>query len=114
MNDERYKQLMDRVGMPNSRSLLLALQQVANEVAQEEQARDNWISVDDRLPEELRSVLVGWHHDEAGFVMDLDCIEEGMWSDWFNQAEHMNIAGGNCPEEAPYTHWQPLPQPTKL
>ena len=39
MTDERYKELMERVGMPNSRSLLLALQQVANEVAQETQAR---------------------------------------------------------------------------
>lgn len=33
--NERYKQLMEQVGMPQSRSLLLALQQVANEVAQE-------------------------------------------------------------------------------
>ena len=34
MTDERYKQLMRDVGMPNSRSLLQALQQVANEVEQ--------------------------------------------------------------------------------
>lgn len=31
MTDERYKQLMEQVGMPNSRSLLQALQQAVNE-----------------------------------------------------------------------------------
>lgn len=35
MTDERYKQIMSDLGMPNSRSLLMALQQVANEVAQD-------------------------------------------------------------------------------
>ena len=35
MNDDRYKEIMEGLGMPNSRSLLMALQQVANEVAQE-------------------------------------------------------------------------------
>lgn len=35
MTDERYKELMAQTPMPNSRSVLLALQQVANEVAQE-------------------------------------------------------------------------------
>ena len=35
MKDERFKELMEQVGMPDSSSLLSALQQVANEVAQE-------------------------------------------------------------------------------
>lgn len=35
MKDERYKKIMERMGMPNSSSLLSALQQVANVVAQE-------------------------------------------------------------------------------
>lgn len=35
MTDERYQKIMAELGMPNSRSLLQALQQVANEVAQE-------------------------------------------------------------------------------
>ena len=35
MKDERYKQLMIDVGMPDSQSLFGALHQVANEVAQE-------------------------------------------------------------------------------
>ena len=35
MTDDRYKEIMSRLGMPESASLLLALEQVANEVAQE-------------------------------------------------------------------------------
>lgn len=35
MTDERYKKVMADLGMPNSRSLLVALQQVANEAGQE-------------------------------------------------------------------------------
>lgn len=35
MTDERYMKIMADLGMPNSRSLLSALQQVANEVHQE-------------------------------------------------------------------------------
>lgn len=35
MTDERYKKIMTDLGMPNSQSLLVALQQVANEVEQE-------------------------------------------------------------------------------
>jgi len=35
MTDERYKKLMEDVGMPDSRSLFIALHMVANEVAQE-------------------------------------------------------------------------------
>lgn len=34
ISDARYKELMEQVGMPNSQSLLQALQQVANEVGQ--------------------------------------------------------------------------------
>ena len=35
MTDQRYRELMERIGMPNSRSLLNILRTVANEVAQE-------------------------------------------------------------------------------
>ena len=35
MTDERYKKLMADVGMPESKSLFIALHQVANEVEQE-------------------------------------------------------------------------------
>lgn len=40
MTDERYKKIMADLGMPNSRSLLQALQQVANEAAQEVRAAE--------------------------------------------------------------------------
>ena len=35
MTDTRYKEIMENLGQPDSHSLLGALQQVANEVAQE-------------------------------------------------------------------------------
>lgn len=35
MNDERFKQIMIDLGMPDSQSLLIALKQVANETTQE-------------------------------------------------------------------------------
>jgi len=41
MTDERCKQLMEQVGMPNSRSLMVALKQVANETEQEVRAECN-------------------------------------------------------------------------
>ena len=44
MNDNRYKELMIDVGMPNSRSLLTALKQVANEVAQDYESKINSIA----------------------------------------------------------------------
>lgn len=36
ISDERYKELMGQVGMPDSVSLMLVLKQVANEVTQEQ------------------------------------------------------------------------------
>jgi uncharacterized UBP type Zn finger protein len=43
LTDERYKQLMEQVGMPNSRSLLQALQQAVMEaeLAERQKFRDN-------------------------------------------------------------------------
>lgn len=40
MSDERYQKIMADLGMPHSRSLLQALQQVANEVTQETRAAE--------------------------------------------------------------------------
>ncbi|MCP4279506.1 MAG: hypothetical protein GY776_05810 [Alteromonas sp.] len=39
MKDERYKQIMTDLGKPNSATLLTALKQVANEVAQQQQEK---------------------------------------------------------------------------
>jgi len=39
MKDERYKEIMEGLGMPNSQTLLVALEQVANEVEQEVHAK---------------------------------------------------------------------------
>jgi hypothetical protein len=70
----------------------------------------DWISVEERLPEEGILCNVFWYEDDH-WQMEIDYIEEGMWGAWFNRAEHFNIAGGNCKEEAPYTHWMQIPIP---
>jgi len=40
MEDTRYQEIMEQLGQPNSRSLLMALRQVANETAQEIEAKN--------------------------------------------------------------------------
>ncbi len=42
LTDERYKQLMESVGMPNSRSLLQALKQAVMEATLKERERSEW------------------------------------------------------------------------
>lgn len=69
-----------------------------------------WVSVEDKLPETEDLVLVAWLQDGES-MLDIDLYHEECWLHWFNRAEHYNIAGGNCNEEAPYTHWMPLPKP---
>ena len=57
MNDERYRKIMSDLGMPNSRSLLQALQQVANEVGQQSSEEIT------RLRADLAKVT--WQRNEA-------------------------------------------------
>jgi hypothetical protein len=71
---------------------------------------NNWILVKNQLPEEGILCTVFYYEDD-NWQMEIDYIEEGMWGSWFNRAEHFNIAGGNCKEEAPYTHWALIPDP---
>lgn len=43
ITDKRYKQLMEHVGMPNSNSLLVALQMAVNEATQAERAKQEGV-----------------------------------------------------------------------
>ena len=63
MKDERFKQLMDQVGMPNSMSVYGALEQVANEVAQ------GYIAKNLMLKRALR-------HEAAQLLKARCCIED--------------------------------------
>ena len=54
LSDERYKQLMEAVGMPNSNSLLTALYQCATEATLNERA--SWIRREMLLIEKLNSL----------------------------------------------------------
>lgn len=58
MNDERYKQLMNDVGLPNSRSLLTALRQVENEVSGPLLAEN----------ERLQDLLTDWQEFGKGVI----------------------------------------------
>jgi hypothetical protein len=62
---------------------------------------NQWISVEDRLPEDDEPVLacfVGW--DDMKFIRVLEYYsQEKEWEDW------------NCITHSNVTHWMPLPQP---
>jgi hypothetical protein len=55
MTDDRYQKIMSDLGMPHSRSLLQALQQVANEAAQEVRAALATPSVPSGEPAQIRA-----------------------------------------------------------
>ncbi|MBY6030016.1 DUF551 domain-containing protein [Halomonas sp. DP8Y7-1] len=84
-----------------------------------------WISVKDRLPEAEKLVVV-YTPPQSGdcpedIRMEFDCIDQDSGL-WFGHSEHYEhyccVAKGGCDiswsgpsEEAPYTHWMPLPAP---
>jgi hypothetical protein len=62
LSDERYRELMQQVGMPNSRGLLCVLRQCAIEAAICERQRiaqwyenDGWFLDEDEVKEQLRA-----------------------------------------------------------
>ena len=77
-----------------------------------------WISVEDRLPDDNELVLVYTPRDDRG--TEFDFIEDGVWSDHEDLYQHFMELGGYrmCGDdvsvtgpsaEAPYTHRMPLP-----
>lgn len=77
MKDERFKQLMIDAGRPNSRSMLMALKQVANEVAQEIKS-----------PESLERLAALEHDQWAHWTKYmLDNLTEENISRWKKQIE---------------------------
>lgn len=84
-----------------------------------------WISVDDRLPEAGIPVLVYTPNGPDDYPEDINIRFDFICPDyeyWHNHSEHYEhflcIAkgGADCPmtgpaENAPYTHWMPLPAP---
>ena len=72
---------------------------------------NEWISVEDRLPDNNEIVEVFWEDDGKNF--DHDFYDE-QWVNWFNCAERFNIAGGNVSEVAPYTHWRRVETEEKI
>lgn len=57
-------------------------------------------------------VVVSWIDADDGEARhNFDYLEDGVWSNYFNEHEHYMIAGvaRGRSEDAPYTHWTPLP-----
>jgi hypothetical protein len=59
-----------------------------------------WISVEDRLPESLRNVLVVYDNEIDGYITR-GFYHGGQW-----EVQSYAIAKHNCK----VTHWQPLPE----
>jgi hypothetical protein len=61
-------------------------------------AQSEWISVNDRLPELNKEVLVAWSNGSVGISRHIK--DEFEPTEWDTYGSHVNI-----------THWQPLPEP---
>ena len=59
-----------------------------------------WISVEERLPELNKEVLVAWSNSSVGIARHIK--DEFEPTEWDTYGSHVNI-----------THWQPLPEPPK-
>jgi len=81
-----------------------------------------WISVDERLPEEEGDGVLVYTPPQNGEAerIDFDVIADGIWQYHSDRHEHFMAVGGSraagpcvvCTgpaEQAPYTHWMPLP-----
>ena len=75
MDDKRYKELMATVGMPNSQSLLFALQQAVNETEQAQQAEI------DELRKKLNRFLKRSHQKNVDITELVDMLNV-IWEDW--------------------------------
>lgn len=71
LSDERYKQLMEAVGMPNSNSLLSALYQCATEATLIERAA--WIKKEQLLQEKINSL-----REVAEAMRECDAIKQSL------------------------------------
>jgi hypothetical protein len=67
---------------------------------------EEWISVEDRLPEQDERVIVSMRFDNHGWR---ECVVAHIWEDgeWYNQT------GDQIEECVMVTHWMPLPPPPK-
>lgn len=98
MNDrEKLIELLDIIIQPGTKTLGdIADHFIANGVTVQE-----WISVNDRLPENICPVLV---------------VLEGMstaFNGWYHDGKWWTVGAGTRPFKQKVTHWMPLPTPPK-
>lgn len=68
---------------------------------------NNWISVDDKLPEDLEKVLIVYE-DSDNILMA--SYKNGLTGKDF----YVYYADGRKPTHTPVTHWMPLPKPPRI
>ncbi len=127
ITQERYKELMASVGMPNSTSLMLALQQCAMEAALDDRKSrdDRWIKLTgeptDELPDIDEPVWMQFNGGNGKPVIFIGCIsdtgEGWLWCriyevPGFNQ-KAMRWESFNAEDDDDYkpAAWKRLPKP---
>lgn len=81
-----------------------------------------WIPCSERMPPDQELVLVYTPLEDGSYRYDQDYREEGTWGFHYSSYEHFQAVGGaraagpdavctGPDEDAPYTHWMPLPAP---
>ena len=78
---------------PETENMYLAWRAAKSHAAQSE-----WISIEDRMPELNKEVLVAWSNGSVGIARHIKDEFEPI--EWDTYGSHVNI-----------THWQPLPEP---
>lgn len=76
----------------------LALALIRELTAENERLRQEWVSVDERLPEEDVRVLVCINSERSYTKMDTDRLKDGHFVRWYYDV----------------THWMPLPPEQKV
>ena len=94
-------------------------------IQQLESAQPKWISVEDRLPDDLEEVLIlvketefyGQYQEfsKSYFCQYIGCVDDGEWfTVWCNGHRYIkDTAKEPYSDKLEVTHWMPLPEPPK-
>ena len=98
---------------------------LADAYQQLEAAQPKWISVKERLPDDLEEVLIlvketefyGQYKElsKSYFCQYIGCVDDGEWfTVWCHGHRYIkDTAKEPCADKLEVTHWMPLPEPPK-